>query len=357
MISILILSKGDEGYGLARRLSKNCFVKYFSKDRRFEFLGKGFENPKTVKGFQEHLDTSDLVLVTDRGSFREYNLTNEKRKMVMGVGELEKAIEDVSFLKGLVRLMKVSTLPLEGPFFELSGWFNGTSWVSPFMLSQREDRFMEGNKGLPTECMGVITTFFSSGRIIDSVFNPLGVILKGFNYKGLVNLKVKFSEQQISLADFSLGFTFDNLEVFGECLKGPLDNFFVNILDGSLQEYNILGPLGLGVRLSTPPYPYEIDESQGWKEPISLNDGASNHLWIKNVYKHKDALYYGKVSGLLGCVTSWGSNYREASRRVYRTIKNIVSSPEVQYRLDIVQEFEQSLNLLKSWRWIDVPCN
>ncbi|KKR65709.1 MAG: hypothetical protein UU06_C0012G0005 [Parcubacteria group bacterium GW2011_GWB1_40_5] len=92
------------------------------------------------------------------------------------------------------------------------------------------------------------------------------------------------------------------------------------------------------VKLSLPEHPGR--DSANCLAHVTKPEGADHHIWLD-----------GKDS-FIGFTTAWGESPREAKRRGYRTVENMVLSPEVQYRRDIGETVELHINLLKGWGWI-----
>jgi len=103
------------------------------------------------------------------------------------------------------------------------------------------------------------------------------------------------------------------------------------------------------VRAVVYPYPRNEDIS-AWEGTQVLNvpHVARKHVWFTNVGEN-----LGGLNNTVCVVTARGIDVREARRRAYRTLTNIVTSKEVIYRNDIGAGVDARLNQLREWGWIN----
>ena len=86
---------------------------------------------------------------------------------------------------------------------------------------------------------------------------------------------------------------------------------------------------------------------------IDVPKEADKHVWLADVMKENGGTpVLAGVDGVIGCITAKGSDVHEARRRVYRTIRSICITDDVQYRTDIGDGVEDAKRKLTEWGWL-----
>jgi len=266
-------------------------------------------------------------------------------------------------LLGLVEALGDRLLPcvlqdkITGVEVSTEGWFNGETFVrGMFNHTIEYKRFMEGDKGGQTGCMGCVVWMTSSrkDRIVQRVLLPLEPLLRKVGYLGPLDVNCILTEDEIYFLEFTPRFGYDAIQALTELYKGKLFDMLWKLASQDLrvafwEDYSI------AVRLSVPPYPNydpEVKNLQG-VQMLDPPEGARSHLMLSDVMLRDGKETLAGVDGVLGCATARGKTINEAQRRVYRTIRNCVIHPDVQWRRDIGHDVERKIEQLKVWGWID----
>jgi len=243
---------------------------------------------------------------------------------------------------------------IKGVELSTEGWFNGEEWVLPFNHTFEKKRFMEGDKGPNTGCMGNLVWPTEGDKLINETLLPLKPLLKKMDYIGPLDVNCIITEKEAYFLEFTSRFGYDAIQAWSELLKEPIFEFLYWITIGQAKEVPHSNEQAIAVRLSLPPWPnFEGTEKLKGIQFLDIPEEAERHVWLSDVQKDKEGtLVCSGVDGVLGCVTARGTSVRECQRRVYRTIKNIIIHPDVQYRSDIGEKVDEKRNQLKSWGWI-----
>jgi len=236
------------------------------------------------------------------------------------------------------------------------GWFNGERFVKPLFNHTIENkRFMEGDKGCQTGCMGNVVWASNpdKDKIIQKVLLPLTPLLKKVEYLGPLDVNCIITENDIYFLEFTSRFGYDAIQAFTELYKGKLFDMLwkLAIKDTS---FNVWSDYSIAVRLSMPPYPQDEDCSilRG-VQVLDIPQPARKHIMLSDVMLLNDTETLAGVDGVIGCATARGQLISELRKRVYRTIDNCIIHQDVQYRKDIGLDVERKIEQLKTWGWID----
>ena len=329
MLNILAISENGEGYGLATKLAKEKnFVKFYTSSS----TGTGFRLPKKVEDINPE-DEEDLVICLQNTPNIQAGVKGvvDLGRIVMGSGGVLSKLTDGEFVekfKGLIR-----DVPEEGENEYAVYRFFGINGYLPFyILNHAQRRIGEGEKGSFCQSTGNVV------RVQDEfefgyAFEDVEGILKKVGFVGLVGFRFKGSRvlEFIPYLDLGMLYAFFELCHFS----------FTEMLMSLLYELEFTGKfrsgVGMSVMVSLPPFPFPDFNLRPLDELVVEKEEYMKHFVLEDVVKTPECFYTGSF-GLLGWSTAYGVNLREAKRRVYRTIKNVVLNPELQYRKDIGED-------------------
>lgn len=234
-------------------------------------------------------------------------------------------------------------------------WFNGREFIRPFNHTFEEKRFMEGDLGPNTGCMGNVVVASSGNKLTRATVERLKPLLVRLGWRGPVDVNCIVNSDGAYALEATARFGYDAIEALLEGVRLSAGEFLRTVADGTMEEMPIWdGPL-ISVRLSVPPYPDESGKAPAeWGEPIlGINENNIEHLWLCNVYVDpKDSLF--KTSGADGLTmkaTARGDTVAMARKRVYRTLDNIRVGSKM-YRRDIGNRVDGDIRQLKEWGWM-----
>jgi len=423
MASILFVSKGGDGYGLATRLAQEGhLVRFYIYDKEIKGAGEGFKNPRLISSLTgASLDGIDLIVFDMVGLGHIAEVLAKRGKLVLGGGRFMDLIElDRSYGQKVAALSSLKIPPthkfqtseeglrflekvqkpyvlkplgnkptnltlvsktsgnellkdflsskeeakeigsfllqekIEGIEISTEGWFNGKNFIA-FNHTIERKRFMEGNKGPNTGCMGNIVWTCEEDKLVKYALLPLTSFLKRQNYIGPLDVNCIVTPQEAYFLEFTARFGYDAIYALLELLKGSLFDLLFGCATGtSLPSFKPY--YGIGVRLSLAPYPLgEVEDFKPFKglRVVEIPEEAKKHVWLHDVMLKDNEVVLSGTGGAFACVTAWGENIRECRRRVYRTISNISLTNDIQYREDIgADKEEEQIEELRGLGWI-----
>ncbi|MBT9170631.1 MAG: hypothetical protein DDT18_00975 [Actinobacteria bacterium] len=337
MLNILTLASDNENYGIAAKLrAEGHIVKFYSPSARANSSSKKGEMPQIVTDWKPHIPAADLILLLSglRGAISE--LAEGRR--IFGDGAVESILNTPRWLERLSSLIGARDFD-EGFKLTIGGWFSGKAIRFPYYIFHTSKLF-EGGRGITVEGMGcvLIPVQDMSDRLI-GIVREFNGILSSFNFSSIVEFDVIINETDISLKSIRLTLRNGNFQALTECFRGSVGNMIYTLpeINGNVKP-SLKAAISVG--LSLPPWPYSLDSSLAAEDVLEVQEGASRHFWPS------------LNSSFLGYVTAGGLTVREAQRRAYRTVKNIVKSTDIQYRGDVDSNVESSLAQLREWNWI-----
>lgn len=240
---------------------------------------------------------------------------------------------------------------VEGVEISTEGWFNGKDWVLPFNHTLEKKRFMEGDKGPNTGCMGNVVWVTEGDKLVSAALKPLTPLLRRVGYVGPIDVNCIVAEDGPYFLEWTARFGYDAFWALAELVRMPLFDFLWGIAVGTLKQVPMHQEYAIAVRLSIPPWPHK-EEVLGGLQYLDIPEEAMRHVWLSDVALKDGRFVTAGVDGVLGAVSARGTDIREARRRVYRTVKNIVGHPDVQYRADIGEGCDEQIARLKEQGWL-----
>ena len=238
-------------------------------------------------------------------------------------------------------------------------WFNGKEVINS-NFTMEEKALMEGDKGPKTGCMGsVVWNGDTNCRLFKEGVGRLIPLLRKIKYIGCIDLNAIVDKDNVWGLEFTARFGYDAIYIFMEMLKGKINDLLYSVATGVARKIEFRSNIGIGVLLAVPPYPDNDGNLKLYKDILiqGLNPQILKHFWGDDIYKQgKDYLLSGN-GGRIATITARGdevsgySAIRDAKRRVYRTIDNIII-PDVMYRRDIGDRVQGDKEKLKQWGWI-----
>lgn len=326
----------SEGLPLYRRFAnEGCITKYWSKE------GKSYSGVRNVSNYTDSAESADFIIITTPGLGGIGEDLLQRCGTVYGGTRFGDFLLTNEGIRSFLRMLNTTSLE-DGVEVSFTGFFD-KGWIKPFYSTLQYSRFMDRDKGCIAPYMGTVGMCFTEGLAVDKIFSQVEVLLQRGGFKGMVEVKVKIYEDEFMVTDIKPFFT-PSLYSYAELLTIPLNDFFFpSTVRDVIAKTN---KVAMSAMLTLPMYPYGGPGK--FEKPLINLKKAEKHFWLT------DPL--GEASSILGWSTAWGGDLIEAHRRVYRTIKNIVNIPDVQYREDIGFKkiyAEDFFFILKEWGWID----
>lgn len=212
-------------------------------------------------------------------------------------------------------------------------------------------RFLEGDKGMNTGCMGSVVRFWRrpDPKLYKLTLGKISPMLQRFKYSGPLDCNVIISENDKMpyFLEWTTRFGYDAIYALCEGIES-LSDFLSDILDGKAikpPSYSWLG----AVRVSIPPYPYKQKAAESADKPIR-GLGDSGHIWLLDA-KERDGKYLSAgVDGVIAECTGRAKTLNELGKKIYQQIDKL-RIPDKQYRSDIIKNAEKRIQRLKSWKF------
>lgn len=303
-----------------------------------------FSSPEEAKTFFVGLEWGDgfAVKADDNIGCATSRVLSEPEQLDWALSSLPSGASLI--VQRVVKGIEVST----------EGWFNGKEFIN-FNHTFEEKKFLEGNLGPNTGCMGNVVVSRKSNKLTKATVERLKPILVRMGWRGPVDVNCIVNKNGAFALEATARFGYDAIEAFLEGLQLGAGEFLRSVATGEAKELAFTPDSVIAVRLSVPPYPCEDDGLKvEWGEPIlGINENNINHLWLCNVFiDQKDQLF--KTSGADGLTlvaTARGADVAMARRRVYRTLDNIRVGSKM-YRRDIGLRAEKDIQQLTEWGWL-----
>ena len=329
MLNILAISENGEGYGLATRLAKEKnFVKFYTSG----YTGTGFKLPKKVDSVNQE-DEEDLILCLQNTPGIQTGVEGmaSMGRVVMGSGGVLTKLVDPEFQERFVSLIKA--LPEDGEDeVEVYRFFGSNGYLPFYILNKPSRRICEGEKGAFCQSTGNVVRVEDEFKHAQA-FEDIEGLLKKVGFVGLVGLEFRGSQVQSFIPSLNLGM----LHAFLELCYFSLTELLMSLLYDLPFTGKFRSGIGLSVMVSMPPFPFECFSLIPLEDVVVEKEEYMKHFFLDDVVKTPEGLFTGS-HGLVGWSTAYGVNLREAKRRAYRTIKNVVKSSGLQYRKDIGEE-------------------
>lgn len=431
MYRVLLISKEGDGLGVAQRLAaEGCRVSVWIEEERFAQAGRGIvdrvddwraEGPradyiitdcvglgslepslkalgKPVLGCSSVLDKVELdralgmrlfdtagVAVPETYEFESLREAESIRKeqpwqngwVIKPSGNLSTSktmvIKDQSTWSAcLGRLAPdcngILQRCLDGIEVSTEGWFNGKTFLHPFNHTFEEKRFLAGDLGVNTGCMGNVVLAAPEGG--DALTHATVARLSGFllqiGYRGPLDINCIVNETGAYALEATSRMGYDAVEALAEGLTVPLSDFLYEVAAGTATSCPLAeGQTMIAVRLSVPPWPVRKPDKDAAGELVGgIDDGTLKHLFLTDLYKDNEGYKTAAGDGVLLKATAKGPSRRAEDggvrtdytyacrRRVYGLLDGIKISGK-QYRIDIGERVNKDVAQLQQWGWMD----
>jgi len=230
---------------------------------------------------------------------------------------------------------------VEGVAVSTEGWFDGENWVDGmFNHTLERKHFLAGDLGPSGGCSGnVVWRCDWRDPIVEETLAPLTELLRERCYVGPLDVNAVVNERGVYGLEFTPRFGYDALPTLlcGLC-EFDFGAFLSASARGTASEAVLYDGYAAGVRLTLSPYPSTRYEAQEGVPLRGFERGDERWFYPYNVRLDDDELRSSGGFGILGVVNGRGGVIGEAFARAYE-ISGRLKIPEVQYRVDLAEEF------------------
>ena len=362
----IILDMVGIGYGelasvLGKRFPQICISKWGNKIELDRLYGhkvmkiSGINTPKTY-GFNDY--SKAISFVEEHNKPFVYkpsgNQSTTMTYVARGADDLIGILEHYSGEKDEFELQE----KVEGIEVSTELWFNGNDIIN-VNHTMEEKKFMEGNLGPNSGCMGsVVWLGDDRSKLFTEGIGRVIPALRKVDYRGPIDLNTIVTKDKLYGLEWTARFGYDAIFVLLEMFKGKVNELLYGIGSGVKISMNFKSSWGIGIDLSVPPYPLDV-EPDLYKDILiqGVNRHNLKHIWFYDVKKEGNRYLTSGNGGNICTITARGdkiANYhplRDAKRRAMRTVNNLVI-PDVQYRRDIGNRVYEDHKTLVKWGWL-----
>lgn len=308
------------------------------------------KNPEEAKGIISGLEWGKGFVIKPDG-----NISTAKTMVVTEQDDFEWSLstipKDSLIIQRIVDGVEVST----------EGWFNGRNFLTPFNHTFEEKKFLVGNLGPATGCMGNVVLATQSNRLTKATVEKMAPFLAKVGYRGPVDINCIVNANGAYALEVTARMGYDAIETLLGGLQEPVGDFFFEVAMGVKKEMDLTPQTMFGVRLSVPPWPIAKPTAEHRGEPVGgITEENARNIFLTDVYFDKEDKKFKTAGGdgvLLKVVTTGdpepekGGYTRLAARKAYQILKQINISNK-QYRTDIGVRVDGSMAKLKEWGWV-----
>jgi len=220
--------------------------------------------------------------------------------------------------------------PSFGEELTVTGWFDGTKWVRPFILKTNKESDLGASLML-----GLYEREWTK-----KVIEPWGEFLRKVDYRGPFTVRALASKQAVQIISTHTGIEFPSIYAYFEGLKEPIGEFLNKIAFGVCDKVDY-----------TSDYISSIVVRTNLKDPegipiIGIDSGNSKHLFFGSVRKNEEEIVV-MPGPWIYTVTAHGRDPDESFGRAYHT-NTVVRVPEPSYATNMSSVYKPWLNKLKN---------
>jgi len=235
------------------------------------------------------------------------------------------------------------------------GWFNGVDFIEPFNHTFEEKKFMPGDLGEMSGCMGnIVVPLREATKLVKETVMKMVPVLKKAAYRGPLDVNCLVTKDAAYVLEFTPRFGYDAIEALMCGMQaGSVGGFLFEMATGIAKSIPMTGfDFLMAVNMSHSPYPIQSEDALGYEDgPVLGVDSVGKDVYLAEVYKKDNKYFASGGDGIICKVVAHGRDVRETQRRCYDKVDKIrFMNP--QYRVDIGDRVEKDMKRLKEWGWI-----
>ena len=242
-------------------------------------------------------------------------------------------------LKGKFELQE----KVDGIEISTEGWFDGDRWVLPFNSTVEDKKFMPGNYGPNTGCMGNVVWTYASSRPILALrtIMRLEPILRAARYVGPVDINTIIDKKgTVWGIEWTFRFGYAALQALLLMTAGDLGEQLYQFANGQLDRFETTtSELGMVMNVSVPPYPtYHVaHEKAGLPlDPGILADPV--RIMPADVFVQNNIPKLAGVDGLVIAIGDVGKDVNTMRRSLIDRVDEF-EIPDAQIKNDLCERY------------------
>ena len=240
---------------------------------------------------------------------------------------------------------------IDGVDIRVQGWFNGSDWVKTFLYIFEERRFLDGNRGANTICMGSVVVPAVKEGVLIELLRRLTPFLTLAEYKGPIDLCFVVDGKTPYVKAITMDFTYDAMDAFVGLVDENVGEFLYDIAMGEIHHITFVQGFGMAIRLTLPPYPDPMN-SEIHGRPLPNNLQNDECFLLEDCYRERimqtgeKGLFWAASNGVIAKAVGHGNSVKAVAKDLYGKIAE-VDIPDLQFRGDIGGGVEQDLKRLR----------
>lgn len=226
---------------------------------------------------------------------------------------------------------------VEGIEMSTEAWFNGTQFLKPINSTMEEKKFMVGNIGPNTGCMGNVVWAWDreiSEFLYEYLFKALEEPLREAGYIGPLDINGIWNEDGIHGLEWTARFGYDAIQAYSLLFTEEIGEFMKNIETKDSMPVKV-GEYALSIRVSIPPFP---SEGKVHEVPVVIPEEISKkykqNIFLSDVQVTADGLSCAGMDGYVFSVATTGKHLPQLLATALYIIEEIDVQGK-QYRNDI----------------------
>lgn len=245
-------------------------------------------------------------------------------------------------------------------------WWNGKSWVGPYIATLEEKKFMPDDIGPSTGCSMNLIWFYPNEqpRIAEELkWESLAETWRKRDAPpGLYDINAIVNRQGAWFLEWTPRLGYDSEMTSQRGISNLAEFLAALVLGKSVDEFFDLNQIYVGVRCTVPPYPEDERVFKTGRIPskdVPILDGLDG-LWQKRMVamelaKGEQCIHTTGGSGIVGIIVAEGSSLKGCCDDIYAYLGDTLSVPDMQYRPDCEKNLQADIDEMAQDGWETTP--
>jgi phosphoribosylamine---glycine ligase len=216
-----------------------------------------------------------------------------------------------------------------------------------------QKRFLNGDLGPNTGCMGSTVKFNLCPRLFDETFGKLKPWLKAQKFNGPIDINCIVDDTGVPfMLEWTPRFGYSAIYAMLEGLEMPVGEFLSAVAAGETPELLPLDEWCGSLRLTMPPYPHCEDAPDAEGLPIIGLDLINRHVWPLDLMVRDGKMLCSGFDSIVAEISGHDESLQSLWYTLIEDAKEI-QIPELQYRTDIFADVSRRVNQLIDLEYCD----
>jgi phosphoribosylamine--glycine ligase len=223
---------------------------------------------------------------------------------------------------------------------------NGNVVPGSYNNTLEQKRFLNGNLGPNTGCMGSTVKFNLCPRLYDETFAKLKPWLKQVKFNGPLDINcIIDADGTPFMLEWTARFGYSAVYAMLEGINMPLGEFLSALASGAVPSLQPKDQWCGALRLTMPPYPHVENAPECEGLPIIGLDMESEHVWPLDVMERDGKILCSGFDGIVCELSDSADDLDNLWGQLFDSAKQL-QVPEMQMRTDICMDVQQRVDEL-----------